>query len=82
MSDVLSDPLARKIVEAFRDDRDRWRTIGGVSRDTGLEAQEVEGFIAQHPDLFVPSDVSPNGSPLYSLREEIREQLELPGVDA
>ncbi len=54
-----------KILKAFDGPDADMRTVGGVSRDTGLPAQTVEQILQEHPDLFLRSRI---GRSTYILR--------------
>ena len=70
----FSDDVGREILAAFGPRFD-WRTVGGISRSTRIPADVVERYIADHPDWFVRSRISPGGFALYSVSESARERL-------
>jgi hypothetical protein len=74
-NDLPKDPTSIKILEAFTGPDETWRTIGGVSRETGVPVEEVQQFVQRHPDLFVESTLTPSGSPLIGLKEDIRQKF-------
>lgn len=52
----MPDAALDKINSAFLGDTIRWRTISGVVRETGLDAETVVRTIDSHPEIFVRSD--------------------------
>lgn len=59
----------RQVVDAFGEPGEM-RSIGGISRDTGLPEELVEQILRAHPELFRPSEfIRPEGQPVYTLEE-------------
>ncbi|MBI2045298.1 hypothetical protein HYT23_04535 [Candidatus Pacearchaeota archaeon] len=52
---------------SFIGQNNRWRTLDGVSRDTGLERNVVNKIVIDNSD-FIISPIEPNGTRLYGLR--------------
>ena len=68
--DVLiidEEELENMITSAFSLPKD-WRTVGGISRDTGLPMEIVQNFIEEHEYLFEISPFPIGGKTLYSLK--------------
>jgi hypothetical protein len=64
--------VTSRILEAFGNHGDEWRTVGGIARDSGLAHQVVQDYIRTYPHLFETSPISPGGMTLYSLRVDPR----------
>ena len=64
-----TDPLYERIRKAFLW-RNDWRTLGGISRSTGLSEREISGFINAHPHLFVRSPIRIWGKTLFGLKHK------------
>ena len=65
--------ITERIVSALSDVRYEWRTTDGVSRDTGVAADDVLQFIEARPDLFIRSRIpDKNGNALFATREHYR----------
>lgn len=60
----------RAVMEALEDERYRWRTVGGISRQTGLTPKEVLAVLEASPDQVVRARaVAPDGAALFTTRE-------------
>lgn len=77
----ISDPTERKVLEALADPLWDFRTISGISKETGLTPAEIKKALDAHPDLVRQSLVPDrHGRSLYTLRErpiKLREKLAL-----
>jgi hypothetical protein len=71
--DPFNDPTGNKIIRAFVGPENLWRTPGGVAREVGLPAEQVQSYINEHPDLFVRSTLTASGSALFGLRDDLKE---------
>lgn len=69
------DQTIERILKAYHLDRDDWRTIGGISRSSGLDPSEVERYVKSHPDRFLPSPIAPSGIALYGLTDQFKSAL-------
>ena len=58
-----------KLLEALSDPKYSWRTVDGVSRDTGIKPAHVQELVQEMPDLVIRSRI-PNkrGEALYATR--------------
>ena len=65
---AFRDEIGQKLVAAFDGERGQWRTVGGISRHTGLSEPIVEKYIKDHADFFVRSPISVGGIALYGVR--------------
>ena len=64
-ADYEANEILSKVRRAFDGPDAYMRTVGGVSRDTGIPAQTVEQILQNHPDLFSRSRI---GRSTYILR--------------
>ena len=63
----------KKITLSLADGRFEWRSIKGVSSETGVPADQVLGFIKGNPDIFIQSRVpDKNGRELFATRKHYR----------
>ena len=70
---TITDPNERKVLEALALPGYTWRTVGGVSRHTGLSQEDVELILRRYvPNVtrFSPCP-SISGSPLVGLVERV-----------
>ncbi len=75
MYDPFEDPNGSRILKAFSDPHDLWRTPRGIARETGLSLGTVQSYICDHADLFRLSPIAPSGMPLYSLHPDLKSKL-------
>ena len=75
MYDPFKDPTGSRLLRAFSDPRDLWRTPRGIARETGLPLNMVQSYLRDHADLFRLSPIAPSGMPLYSLHPELKSKL-------
>ncbi len=63
--------LRATIATAFsiRGAHSRWRTIGGIARDTELPEEMVRRHIETHPEVYKQSPITLGGTPIYGLRK-------------
>ena len=76
MTAVLSDPstAASRIMRALEDPRWDWRTVDGISRETGIPPAEIRGFLSDSGRSVVRSVArDPQGRPLFTTRKRYRE---------
>jgi len=60
----------RKVLSAFNNQEHKWRTVRGVSVETGLSAPKVVAVIAGNRDKLLQSDIpSTQGEELYTTRD-------------
>ncbi|MFZ5980184.1 MAG: hypothetical protein ACOYVF_06085 [Candidatus Zixiibacteriota bacterium] len=65
--EISDDDLGKIIIAAFSSNDD-WRTVGGISRATGLSYSAVKTFLDNHETLFEKTPFKIRGRTLYSLR--------------
>lgn len=62
-----------KIIKALSNSKYDWRTLEGVSQETGLNQDEILEFIESKPDIFIKSRIpDEKGRSLYATREHYR----------
>ena len=49
---ALSGKIGRMIESAFRGEGAKWRTIGGIARETGLLEKDVRAYVRANEQLF------------------------------
>ncbi|MDE2994704.1 MAG: hypothetical protein OXU67_12580 [Chloroflexota bacterium] len=59
------------IAFSIRGEQSRWRTIGGIARDTGLREETVRRHIETHPEVYKQSIIRLGGTPIYGLRKPV-----------
>jgi hypothetical protein len=79
MNDSFKDPTGSRILRAYSNPRDLWRTPRGIARETGLSLDTVLSYIHDHADLFRVSPIAPGGMPLYSIDSPLTLQSKLSG---
>lgn len=79
MYDPFKDPIGSRILRAFSDPHDLWRTPRGIAREAGLCLGTVQSYIRDHADLFRLSPIAPSGMPLYSLDSALTLKSKLLG---
>ena len=70
------DEIGMTILRSAYHDPYDWRTLGAISRETGLSLQAVEGYIHDHPELFRAPPISPRGSEAYGLQPDVADHIE------
>ncbi len=73
-SDPFSTPVGARVLAAFLHDTYRWRTLGGIARETDLPSSQVADFIENYRQCFVQSRVKPGGRALYGIAPELRQR--------
>ena len=73
MNEFLDNPTVIRIAKAFSSPTSL-RTLGGISRHTGLSLVEVKSCVEQHKGVFIKSPLTPAGRPLYSIHEDLYTQ--------
>ncbi len=69
---LIDTPLA--VLEALSNPEYEWRTIDGVSRETGLDSAEVSSIVQDLPTLVLRSRIPDNkGRDLYTTRKHYRK---------
>jgi hypothetical protein len=70
-----TDSFQSNIIGSFSGPNNCFRTIGGISRDTGFPYNQVHGYITGHPDVFRHASLQPGGSDLYMLNPGFNNPL-------
>ena len=70
----FASDIGKRVVPAFARDTARWRSLGGIARESGRTTREVAEFIEDNEHCFVQSSIELGGSTLYGIRNELREQ--------
>jgi hypothetical protein len=66
---LITDPIERKVFDALQNPDWDFRTITGISRNTGIEEDVVKAVLEKYPDLVRTSPITDNrGRHLYTLR--------------
>lgn len=69
----FSSGIGERILVAFLGDNAHWRTLGGISRASGLTKSDVIKFIEDNEECFIESSIRPGGSILYGMRHDLRQ---------
>ena len=67
---VKRSEFRKKILGAFNKEFKRYRTAGGVAKETGLPIEEVIEYLEEHPDTFRLCNLRPAGCKLYQYLDE------------
>ncbi len=68
----------KKIIGALEDPRWDWRTVDGISRDTGISPGEIYGFLGRSGDTVVRAVTRDrHGHALFTTRKRYRENHSL-----
>lgn len=70
MNEFLDNPAVIRIAKAFSSPTSL-RTLGGISRYTGLSLAEVKSCVEEYEDVFIKSPLTPAGRSLYRVREDL-----------
>jgi hypothetical protein len=71
---VSIDERTAAVLRALANEKYKWRTIEGVSKETGIPEAEVHQIIGSHPNLIIQSSIPDRqGRPLYTTREHYRQ---------
>ena len=65
---TIKDPREHRLFDALEHEQFVWRTLGALSRESGLRPEEVRQVLAKHKDL-VMEGVSDTGDPIWAFRE-------------
>ena len=65
MTTVISD-LSQRILDTFDRTGRKWQTVHDIALAAGLDAAEVEGYIAAHPSLFITAPIAPGGVKIFA----------------
>ena len=70
MGAINFEDIEPAIFSTFAGSPQGWRTVEGISRDTGYSIPDVTNFINEHSNMFQQSSLSPAGSNLYRPKPE------------
>jgi hypothetical protein len=71
---VVTNPAEVQIFEALEDPQWQWRSIGALSRVSGLPESEVRSVLYKYPSLVRKSSVpSADGQDLFTLQQRYYE---------
>lgn len=63
------------VMSALSETRYKWRTIAGISKETGISVEKVKDIISSHTDQVVQSSaLSPEGEALFTSREKHQKE--------
>ena len=63
-----------KVLQALSSSNYTWRTVEGVSKETGIAPPLVLQIVESMPDKVIRSRIpDPQGTPLYTSREHYKE---------
>ena len=66
--------LANSVLQALEDSRYEWRTIDGISQQTGIPAEKVQETLEKLPTEVVRSSIpDESGRNLYTTRKHYRD---------
>lgn len=72
------DSNEERIEEAFENPKYNWRTIRGVSKETGLSGEVIAIYITRHGDRIVKSLIrNSKGETLYTTRKKYKEKTNI-----
>ena len=64
-----------QLLKALENSKYKWRTLNGISKETGLDVQIVKDRIDKHLDIIIKSSIpSENGEDLYTTRSHYRNK--------
>jgi hypothetical protein len=64
-----------KLQEAFRNPKYTWRTLRGISKETGISQQAIRRYVMTHGDEIIKSSSNNSqGEQLYAAREIYRSK--------
>lgn len=65
------DRDTQAVISALSETRYKWRTISGISKETGLSVDKIKEIIGAQSDQVVQSSaLTPKGEPLFTTREK------------
>jgi hypothetical protein len=78
MGDIIKPDHVTAVLGALANPNYKWRTIGGVAKETGLDTKVVLNVLSTKADQIVKSSVqSLEGSDLYTTRDHLRMKASL-----
>ena len=71
----MSPDEKESLAEAFQNPEFTWRTVRGVSEETGIDPEAVQEFIVTHGDEIIKSSaINQKGEALYAARDVYRSK--------
>jgi len=68
------DEEVQAVLKALENEKYKWRTIDGISQETGLSAEQVLEVLSSSSDKIVKSSIpSPEGKSLFTTRKHFRK---------
>jgi|ERR1700733_12322194 len=65
----IANPAAKSVLQALADEKWDFRTIDGISKETGLAPDQVERILRSYPEFVRRSPVRDRiGRPIYTLQ--------------
>ena len=74
--ELITDPQQRQVFEALEDEKWDWRTVGALSKLSGLSEDDVRELAEQHRYLIRRSR-GKSGRELYTLQKRYYERKSL-----
>jgi len=62
-----TDRMGQELVHSFERLDNQWRTLFGLSRDTGYEKAAIAEYMRRHGQAFIMSSTTLAGEPAYRL---------------
>jgi hypothetical protein len=77
--DLSPDAMAAAVAAALENPKFRWRTIGGIAKETGIDPADVGATLAKEvgATVLVAPVPSKDGEKLYSTRKRVLETASL-----
>ncbi|MEW5715482.1 hypothetical protein AB1462_24395 [Pseudomonas sp. SB113] len=65
----------KAVISALSETKYKWRTVSGISKETGLPADKIMDIIISNTDLIIQSSaLSPEGEALFTSREKHQKE--------
>lgn len=78
MNEKLSEEDVKVIFDSLENPKYKWRTIDGISKETGIDQDKVKQAIKAHSDEIVKSAyMSESGKSLYTTRSKFRREASI-----
>jgi hypothetical protein len=63
------------VISALGETKYKWRTISGISKETGISAEKIQEIITSNPEHIIQSSaLSPEGEALFTTREKHQKE--------
>jgi len=73
---VQHEEHVRSLIAALENPEFDWRTVRGISRETGLSEDQIEEVLSKIEDILVQS-YDGNGKPIFTTRKHYNERESL-----